>query len=111
MNWKFWQIGQAKAERTNQTHVEIFDPAWPAKRQAMLERLANTPETDPTMVGILGLLDQEILIQVQKCETPSLSDAQAHSLCGRMGLLVGLRADLENTWHGARAKKANEGKG
>ena len=122
MSWKFWQIRQANEQidglRRNiealtvgqATPLKLFNPGWPETRRAFLDRLGSTPETDPTMNGMLGLLEQEILVQVQKCEQPGLSDAQAHSLCGRLGVLVGLRADLEMKWKQERTKRANAGK-
>ena len=103
MNWKFWA-------RKIPTNVQLFDPGWPEKRRAFLERLGNTVETDPLMAGFLGLIDQEMLVQVQKCERPDLSDAEAHGICAALGLLKGLRGDLENKWKSERTKRAAAGK-
>src|SRR5689334_18103788 len=105
MNWKFWAPGGAAKVKAS---VQLFDPNWPEKRQAFLERLRNTPETDALMSGFIGLLDQEILVQVQKCERPGLSDAEAHGICAALGLLKGLRGDLQHQWKTARQKQANE---
>ena len=121
MSWKFWQIGRANEQieglRKNieallpsaPTPVRLFDPTWPEKRRAFLERLGNTPEGDATLAGVLALIEQEVLVQVQKCEKPGLTDAEAHSLCGRIGVLVGMRADLEQKWKSERAKRATAG--
>lgn len=113
MNWKFWtakfwQRATKPGPPTASKRVEpvrLFDDQWAAKREAFLLRLENTPPQDPLMVGLLGLLDQEILIQVDKCQTEGLTDEQAHSLCGRLGTLVGLRRDLHDRWRLALQRK------
>lgn len=120
MNWKFWQIGKANAqiERLQESLVEVggaikhtpvhlLDPDWPAKRLAFLDRLGNTTENDALLTGVLGTIDQELLLQIQKCESPNITESEAVSLCGRIGLLVGLRADLWNKWREQMAKRVN----
>ena len=123
MNWKFWQIGKANEQieglrrnieklttNVQATPLQLFDPAWPEKRHLFLDRLANTMPNDALMNGVLGMIDQELLIQVQKCEARNVTETEAISLCGRIGLLVGLRADLQNKWKEQLAKRVNEGK-
>ena len=120
MNWKFWQIRQANEQidglRRNVEEltakaavatVQLYDPAWPAKRQAFLERLANTPEQDALMQGVMGMLDQAILMQVQRCERTGISETEAVQYTSAIGLLVGLRADFKQSWQTQLAKKAN----
>ena len=100
MNLKFWPRPSHAVKP-----IPLDDPAWPQKARALQERLANTPENDPLMAGILGLIEREIAIQMGNCERPGLTDAQAHSLTSRIGILVGLKRDLEQHWKEARAQK------
>ncbi len=110
MNWKFWERNEVgdSCNSPLRTNVQLFDPSWPEKRRLFLDRLRNTPETDALMAGYLGLIDQEILVQIQKCERPGLSDAEAHGICAALGLLKGLRGDLQHQWNTARKKQADE---
>lgn len=98
MNWKFWQ----KKPQPTIAPVVMDDPTWPQVREALLHRLAVTPDSDPLMAGLLGMLSREIAVQVAQCESAGLTDAQAHGVTSRIGVLVALKRDIEQAWRNAR---------
>lgn len=86
--------------------VELFNPRWGEQKRLWLERLANTPPGDPLMLGLLALLEQSVLVQIQRCEDPKVGEAEARAIVNSIGLLVGLRTDIEEAWKTQLSKKA-----
>ena len=97
------------AENSNPLALNLFDPTWPEKRRLLLERLANTTPGDPLMVGLLAFIEQSLLVQLRRCENPAISEGEARAVCNSIGLLLGLRGDLEGVWKQALTKRVNQG--
>ena len=114
MNWKFWQkqpphpspVPQG-GEGEKRMAIDLFDPSWPEKKRALLARLADVDERDPLFTGYLGLLDQSLLVQIQRCEDPKLTDVEARCICNSIGIIIGQRADLVRVHKQERTRKAN----
>ena len=109
MNLKFWTWFKAPSAPT--LTVNLFDAAWPEKKRRLLERLANTPPGDPLLTGVLGLLEQAVLAQVQRCEDPKVDAAEARAIVNSIGLLIGLRLDIEQKWKAELTRKAQRDAG
>lgn len=84
--------------------LNLSSAAWPEQRRKLRERLAQLPEHDPLLVGLLGWQEDRLLKLLRQCDNPDLTGEQALSLAHRMAETAAFREDLERVWKEERAK-------
>ena len=88
--------------------VQLTDPEWPDKLKRLQDRLANTPDEDPTMVGLIGLIDAFIRSELEPTVSSGLDDAEVHRLRGRLGMLIDFKAELLKLWRDVKTQAKNQ---